>query len=545
MTDSSQGLLGSWTPPECPFKITYSLRALDDIRLAVMDAFFSLPRGGAEIGGVLLGKREGSGITILDRLQLDCEHAFGPSFSLSPRDLAHLSALIEDAKKNIPDLQPVGWYHSHTRSDIFLSEADLDIQRRYFPNPWQVALVLKPHTFHPMRAGFFFREPDGSYHSEASYQEFVLDPMPARPLPPGNGESGQESVATGRMSGLTAADEKRNGSPAQLSVQASTPASANDPMAPADHEAAEAAAELAADKETAAAEDAAEAAAAGSADDAPFRYMEVHAPRRWKFSVLLALAAALAIGALAFETRSVWLPKLWGGAAGSAQSKTAATLGLDVTDYNGELKILWDRKNPAIQAATRGTLEIADGGGLPRATRLDAAELANGSFRYRRETERVDVILSVDGPGGELGRELASFLGKIPDAGAKGKPPAPDTAVAAERDALAVQVEKLKRDLKAETTRNQQLLKSMDLRGGLQVEAEKLQNQLTAEMARNRELEKASKSKDEQLAKLRSDLATQIAHNKVMGESLDALQAQVKLQQKKRMGNQAGDTSKQ
>ena len=33
----------------------YPARVLDDIRLAVVDAFFSLPRGGAEIGGILLG----------------------------------------------------------------------------------------------------------------------------------------------------------------------------------------------------------------------------------------------------------------------------------------------------------------------------------------------------------------------------------------------------------------------------------------------------------------------------------------------------------
>ena len=45
----------TWSVPECPFTIEYSARVLDDIRLAVMDAFFSLPRGGAEIGGILLG----------------------------------------------------------------------------------------------------------------------------------------------------------------------------------------------------------------------------------------------------------------------------------------------------------------------------------------------------------------------------------------------------------------------------------------------------------------------------------------------------------
>ena len=53
-------------------------KVLDDIRLAVVDAFFSLPRGGAEIGGILLGRRERDRVIITDSAALECEHAFGP-----------------------------------------------------------------------------------------------------------------------------------------------------------------------------------------------------------------------------------------------------------------------------------------------------------------------------------------------------------------------------------------------------------------------------------------------------------------------------------
>ena len=67
----------------------------------------------------------------------------------------------------------MGWYHSHTRSEIFLSDADLKIHQAYFPESWQVALVMKPHTLQPARIGFFFREADGSVHASASYREEV------------------------------------------------------------------------------------------------------------------------------------------------------------------------------------------------------------------------------------------------------------------------------------------------------------------------------------------------------------------------------------
>src|ERR1039458_10331529 len=74
--------VATWKAPQCPFTIEYSLRALDDIRLAVVDAFFSLPRGGAEIGGILLGRYLNRRLAIADYVALDCEHAFGPSKEL-------------------------------------------------------------------------------------------------------------------------------------------------------------------------------------------------------------------------------------------------------------------------------------------------------------------------------------------------------------------------------------------------------------------------------------------------------------------------------
>src|ERR1700683_183179 len=184
MADSKDGAgLSTWSAPECPFTIGYSPRALDDIRLAVVDAFFSLPRGGAEIGGILCGNWDGERLTITDYAALDCEHAFGPSFALSPRDEAHLAGLL--AASAGKGSQTGGWYHSHTRSEIFLSDADQEIHRRFFPEPWQVALVLKPHTFNPARAGFFFRDARGGLHGEASYGEFELTPLAVKPAPSG------------------------------------------------------------------------------------------------------------------------------------------------------------------------------------------------------------------------------------------------------------------------------------------------------------------------------------------------------------------------
>src|SRR5476651_2314206 len=87
VTDSTET---SWSAPQCPFTIEYSTRVLDDIRLAVVDAFFSLPRGGAEIGGILLGTQEPGRLAVTSYQAIECEHANGPSFTLSQNDEAKL-----------------------------------------------------------------------------------------------------------------------------------------------------------------------------------------------------------------------------------------------------------------------------------------------------------------------------------------------------------------------------------------------------------------------------------------------------------------------
>src|SRR5689334_15702897 len=113
MDNSNDSRLAQWTAPGCPFRIEYSIAVLDDIRLAVMDAFFSLPRGGVEIGGLLLGDYRDGRVSIRNSALLECEHALGPSFTLSPADETRLEQQLagfrQDSARKL-----VGWYHSHT-----------------------------------------------------------------------------------------------------------------------------------------------------------------------------------------------------------------------------------------------------------------------------------------------------------------------------------------------------------------------------------------------------------------------------------------------
>jgi proteasome lid subunit RPN8/RPN11 len=78
--------------------------------------------------------------------------------------VAMLSALEEKySKKGI-----IGWYHTHPRMGIFLSGYDVWLHDHFFPHPWQVALVIEPHSH---AAGFFVRSEKGELDSR-KYQGF-------------------------------------------------------------------------------------------------------------------------------------------------------------------------------------------------------------------------------------------------------------------------------------------------------------------------------------------------------------------------------------
>jgi hypothetical protein len=169
--------LQSWSVAPCPFSIEYPVAMMNRLRTVAMDAFFAIPRGGVEIGGILFGTIELGRVRLQAFRAVECEHASGPSFILSDPDRARLAALLVSApeERELAGLTPVGWFRSRTRSEISLSEADVALFDQYFPQSRQVVLVLRPEVGLTTRAGFFFREQDGALRVESSYSEFLLD----------------------------------------------------------------------------------------------------------------------------------------------------------------------------------------------------------------------------------------------------------------------------------------------------------------------------------------------------------------------------------
>ena len=501
--------MAAWTAPQCPFRIEYATDVLEGIRLAVMDAFFSLPRGGAEIGGILLGKPDRGRVTITGYVPLECEHAFGPSFVLSPNDHRRLSETLAAHRRGQGGTVAVGWYHSHTRSEIFLTEVDLEIHERYFPEVWQVALVLKPHAFQPMRGGFFFREEGGAIRIESSYQEFRLegatvkrpagagdpasparesspvrpfaeDPMPSRPA---DDRAAARAIARKLLDGVPAFETPVEPEPAapEYEFPPQPPVARWEPQPPIapvrpqpepepepvlqaepepePHIQPEPEPEIEPEAEPV-------VQAAAEPDETPaapvfkapeFLMTEPKQSRRW-LTIAIALVGGLGLGAIAYQTREMWLPRITGlWHSGSDLVAQPAFAGLQTVDLDGQLQIRWDRNSAAVQGARDGTLIIRDAG-TPLEIELDKEHLLAGSFTYGRQGERVDITLALHGPGGQvMAREASTYLGKLP-----ARPPAEDSGVKKERDDLVKKADSLTKDLDAQRARTQKLEKSLE-----------------------------------------------------------------------------------
>ncbi len=114
-----------------------------------------------EVGGVLAGRifqemNNGHGFIVIEEVLPARFTRQGSTFVTFTQD--SLVKIINEMDDQHPELKIVGWYHTHPRLGIFLSHYDTWLHQNFFPEPWQVALVIDPH---PSEGGFFIRKPDG------------------------------------------------------------------------------------------------------------------------------------------------------------------------------------------------------------------------------------------------------------------------------------------------------------------------------------------------------------------------------------------------
>ncbi len=335
----------TWEVSGKPVSIRLDYDVVDRLLLDVMRGFGAVPRRGAEVGGILLGTLERDEKTIVrirDFEPVLCQHARGPSYLLSEADHHRFEESVRNWQPaGGRPLRAVGCYRSHTRADLGLSEEDLALFARHFPDASDVFLLVKPFATRVSVGGFFFRE-EGQIRSDSAYLEF---PFRRREL--GGGSPAVERSES--PFSPQAADDAVAGSLAALSLGAEPE------------------------------------------PDVPSAEVPVVDPPKLKRNLWIPLSFVfLLVGVLLGFQTALMLHRQ----PSPALAEDPVALSLSVARSGDSLNVLWDRRAPAIQRARRGVLTITDRG-YSKDVRLEPTQLQNGSVVYGNVSERVTFRLEV------------------------------------------------------------------------------------------------------------------------------------------------------
>ena len=113
-----------------------------------------------EVGGILVGEwcmDEDRDQFIVVEHALPARHTRQSSVSLTFTQESMLD-IHDQIDANFKGQKIVGWYHTHPHMGVFLSHYDTWLHSNFFPEPWQVALVVEPVS---ATGGFFIRQKSG------------------------------------------------------------------------------------------------------------------------------------------------------------------------------------------------------------------------------------------------------------------------------------------------------------------------------------------------------------------------------------------------
>ncbi|MDP8982507.1 MAG: hypothetical protein M3O35_18170 [Acidobacteriota bacterium] len=323
-----------WEVPGKSVSIHLSLEVVDRLLQDSMRGFGSVPKRGAEVGGVLLGSlesAEGPRVRVDDYELVPIEYKRGPSYLLSEADTEAFTEVMTRLRSHT-ELTPVGFFRSQTRDAAGLSPEDLDLLARFLPAPETVVLLIKPYATRVSTAGFYFQE-NGRYQDGAPLVEFPLRRRELAPDDPGSAPEREEPRVP------------RAGAPRRSNADAAPPEVRT--IVP---------------------------------------YPDVQPPRpRWIWFPLSFIFLLLGV-LLGFLAASTMRPTTSPG--------DPYSLVLNADKSGDNLHIKWDRQAPAIRTAQKGILSIEDGA-FSKTVDLDASQLQTGSVVYHHNSNRVRFRLEV------------------------------------------------------------------------------------------------------------------------------------------------------
>jgi len=309
--------------------VTLGFHLMDELRRQAIEAYLSLPKRGAEIGGLLFGAvRQGGSAFHIDACEdLPCEYRFGPSYKLSQTDYVLVSERL--AQHQCEGSQPViGLYRSYTGREAALDQTDLELMRSVLPHPHCISLLLQPLSAEKCMARFQLGGDDATAAGRL-YEPFLIEAgqltveAPAEPVSP------RAAVA-----------------PAEPLEEPPVETPRPTPVLLAPH-----------------------ARRRRWEEDESARGSQILLPVL--LCVLAAVAGAAAYGFWTLQRQPRWAP-----------------MGLDVTAAARELMLSWDSTAPAIEQASRGVMSVTDGSAQKQFP-LTAAQLRGGKLSYKPSNANV------------------------------------------------------------------------------------------------------------------------------------------------------------
>jgi len=133
-----------------------------------------------EVGGWMAGKHcqdsiSGESFIVIDTILSAQYTSQGPAHLTFTGDSQ--VEMLNTLETSYPNKVLVGWYHTHPRMGVFLSQWDIWLHQNFFPEPWQVALVIEPFS---SIGGVFIRQEDGSLEPQCYYGFYEIQSNPDR-----------------------------------------------------------------------------------------------------------------------------------------------------------------------------------------------------------------------------------------------------------------------------------------------------------------------------------------------------------------------------
>jgi hypothetical protein len=368
------------TPLQIPTRFTWEVEGkavavhldfdfVDRLSMEIMRGFALVPKRGAEVGGVLLGRVEISdkvNVYVEDFEAVSCDYLKGPSFLLSPAEETRFAATVRKYEGAAEQrLQVVGIFRSHTRdNNLVLAPEDLQLFRSYTNDPSNLILLVRPFATKASVAGIFIEE-DGEFRREPSLKEFPFRRRELGGIPSARPTPAEETPAS--ESAAPAGPDLRTWSK---------------------------------DLESKLAESAMGPSPTPQDDSASARFR-----RKW---VLIPLSFVfLLLGVVAGFQAALVLNRA------EAEKIAYESLGLGLDAYReGEGIVLrWDRNAPAVRFGRSAKLYIEDGE-YKKTVSLDDKNLQNGGVLYRGLSPGVIFRLEVETQRRGLVTEAIQFTPK-------------------------------------------------------------------------------------------------------------------------------------